>query len=124
MGSGAGGATLVGGGAWLIVVAAVCGGATAGTGEADAVCGVRRATTTVGVVLGVDGAAGLGVLATVGARTTAVGATGGAGQATVADGAGLLLACAVARGWAVGTAATGVTPDGGGVGDGGVDNAI
>jgi hypothetical protein len=98
MGSRAGGATLMGEGAWLTGAVAVCGGATEGTGAAGAFCCVRRATTTVGVVLGVDGTTGLGVLATVGARTTAGGSIGGARRATAAGGAGPPLACAVVCG--------------------------
>jgi hypothetical protein len=98
MGSGAVGATLMGGGAWLVALAAVCGGATAGTGAGGAVCGVRRGTVTLRAVLGAGGAAGRGVLATMGARTAAVGAIGAEGRATAAGGVGLRLACVVVRG--------------------------
>ena len=91
-------ATLMGNGAWLIAVSAVCGGATAGTGAGGAVCGVRRGTVTLRAVLGVGAAAVIGVLATVGACTTAVGAIRAAGRGTGAGGAGLRLACVVVRG--------------------------
>jgi hypothetical protein len=97
MGCGAGDTTLVGGGAWLITAAAVCGGATAGTGVADAVRCVRSATGMFGGVPGVRGAAGVGILATMGARTTTVGAICAAGRAAASCGAGPLRACAVVR---------------------------